>query len=119
MADIDVDYRSSSFPKAMFNGHLTASNSDVRAGGNLQLHDQRWEGLNGWWREVFGLLGSGRKPPKEEAAQRTSLIICEASRSVWRWEVAQPAAWHILECSKRWSSMASTSTCWRVRALGR
>ena len=30
MADADVDYRSSTFPKALFNGHLTASNSDVR-----------------------------------------------------------------------------------------
>jgi len=74
MADVDVDYRSSSFPKAVFNGHLTASNSDVRAGDNLQRHDQRWEGLDGWWREVFGLLGSGSKPPKEEAVQRRSPI---------------------------------------------
>ncbi len=31
LADIDVDYRSSGFPKALVNGHLTASNSDVRA----------------------------------------------------------------------------------------
>ena len=74
MADIDVDYRSSGFPKAVFNGHLRAANSDVRAGNNLQRHDQRWEGLNGWWREVFGLLGSGLKQPKEEAAQRRSPI---------------------------------------------
>lgn len=29
-ADIDVDYRSSSFPAGLFNGHLTAANSDVR-----------------------------------------------------------------------------------------
>jgi hypothetical protein len=32
LADIDVDYRSSSFPVALFNGHLSGSNSDVRAG---------------------------------------------------------------------------------------
>jgi hypothetical protein len=74
IADIDVDYRASGFPKAVFNGHLKAANSDVRAGGNLQLHDQRWEGLNGWWREVFGQLGRGRKPPKEEADQGKSHI---------------------------------------------
>jgi hypothetical protein len=74
MADIDVDYRSSNFPQGLFNGHLTASNSDVRAGDNLQRHDDRWAGLNGWWREVFGLLGSGGKPPKEEASERLGHI---------------------------------------------
>ena len=31
-ADIDVDYRSSGFPTGLFNGHLTAANSDVRQG---------------------------------------------------------------------------------------
>jgi len=33
-ADIDVDYRSAKFPAALLHGHLTAANSDVRAGGN-------------------------------------------------------------------------------------
>ena len=33
-ADVDVDYRSSKSPQALFNGHLTAANSDVRAGDN-------------------------------------------------------------------------------------
>jgi hypothetical protein len=56
-ADIDVDYRSSSFPKGLFNGHLTAANSDVRAGNNMQVHDQRWQGLTDWWRSFFGLPG--------------------------------------------------------------
>ena len=66
MADIDVDYRSSKFPQALVNGHLTASNSDVRAGDNLDRHDGRWQGLSGWWREVFGFaLGRGGKPKKE------------------------------------------------------
>ena len=37
-ADIDVDYRSSSFPVALFNGHLSATNSDVRAGDNVDRH---------------------------------------------------------------------------------
>jgi hypothetical protein len=69
LADIDVDYRSSSFPKGLVNGHLTASNSDVRAGNNLDRHDGRWSGLNGWWRNVFGQLGAGGAPPKENATQ--------------------------------------------------
>ena len=69
LADIDVDYRSSSFPKALVNGHLSASNSDVRAGNNLDRHDGRWTGLNGWWRNVFGQLGTGGTPPKENATQ--------------------------------------------------
>jgi len=74
LADIDVDYRSSSFPKGLVNGHLTASNSDVRAGNNLDRHDGRWSGLNGWWRNVFGQLGAGATPPKENASQRIGQI---------------------------------------------
>ncbi len=54
-ADIDVDYRSSKFPGALVNGHLSASNSDVRAGNNTQRHLQRWEGLTDWWKNLFGL----------------------------------------------------------------
>ena len=54
-ADIDVDYRSSSIPQGLFNGHLTAANSDVRAGNNTQVHLQRWQGLADWWRSLFGL----------------------------------------------------------------
>ena len=38
LADVDVDYRSSSFPVMLFNGHLSASNSDVRAGDNAERH---------------------------------------------------------------------------------
>jgi hypothetical protein len=57
-ADIDVDYRSSKFPLALINGHLTAANSDVRAGNNTQRHNQRWEGLADWWRNLFGLPDS-------------------------------------------------------------
>ena len=54
-ADVDVDYRSSSFPLAMFNGHLTASNSDVRAGSNYDRHTQQWSGFQNWWRNFFGV----------------------------------------------------------------
>ena len=74
LSDVDVDYRSSGFPKALVNGHLSASNSDVRAGNNLDRHDRRWSGLNGWWRDVFGQLGSGGKPPKENATARLGNI---------------------------------------------
>lgn len=54
-ADIDVDYRSSSFPAGLVNGHLTASNSDVRAGKNDEKHNQQWAGLTSWWRSLLGL----------------------------------------------------------------
>jgi hypothetical protein len=75
MSDIDVDYRSSTFPKALFDGHLTAGNSDVRAGGNLDTHDNRWAGLNGWWRQVFGFsLGSSAKSPKDATTGRAATI---------------------------------------------
>lgn len=54
-ADIDVDYRSASFPAALFNGHLSSANSDVRAGNNSDRHNGRWDGLVSWWRGFFGL----------------------------------------------------------------
>jgi hypothetical protein len=54
-ADIDVDYRSSSFPAMLFNGHLSAANSDVRAGDNADRHAQRWAGFESWWRGFFGV----------------------------------------------------------------
>ncbi len=56
-ADIDVDYRSSKAPQALFNGHLTSSNSDVRSGDNHDRHNGRWGGLTNWWREIFGGIG--------------------------------------------------------------
>jgi hypothetical protein len=75
MADVDVDYRSSSFPKAVFNGHLNASNSDVRAGNNLETHDGRWAGLNGWWRNLFGFsLAGSAEVPKEANTGRSRNI---------------------------------------------
>jgi hypothetical protein len=74
LSDVDVDYRSSGFPKALVNGHLSAANSDVRAGNNLARHDERWLGLNGWWRNVFGQLGSGGASPRETATERLGNI---------------------------------------------
>ena len=55
-ADIDVDYRSSRTPQSLFNGHLTAANSDVRAGDNPKLHNARWSGLIMWWQDRLGKL---------------------------------------------------------------
>ena len=52
-ADIDVDYRSPKFPQALVNGHLRASNSDVRAGDNGERHNRRWSGLSEWWKMLF------------------------------------------------------------------
>lgn len=74
-ADIDVDYRSSSGPQALVNGHLTSANSDVRAGKNYRSHVRRWQGLSDWWGSLFGLtrlippqeitaLHSGNNPPR-------------------------------------------------------
>ena len=54
-ADIDVDYRSSSLPASIFNGHLSAANSDVRVGSNYDRHSQRWSGLQSWWRSFLGV----------------------------------------------------------------
>ena len=60
-ADIDVDYRSSKMPGAMFNGHLTSANSDVRAGDNHDRHNNRWGGLVAWWQQVYGDLSRKEK----------------------------------------------------------
>ncbi len=71
-ADIDVDYRSSSFPVALFNGHLTASNSDVRAGSNFDRHSGRWTGLQSWWRGFFGVrLERGGDQTRAETLSKT------------------------------------------------
>ena len=56
-ADIDVDYRSSRTPQGLFNGHLTAANSDIRVRENTNLHRSRWGGLISWWQEAFGHVG--------------------------------------------------------------
>jgi hypothetical protein len=69
-ADVDVDYRSSSFPVALFNGHLTASNSDVRAGSNYDRHSGRWTGLQNWWRSFFGI--SLRGPDEVDKSDSTA-----------------------------------------------
>ena len=70
LADVDVDYRSSSFPVMLFNGHLSAANSDVRAGNNDKRHAARWSGLQNWWRSFFG-VGLSRDP---DAPETTSML---------------------------------------------
>jgi hypothetical protein len=66
LADIDVDYRSPSFPVSLFNGHLSAANSDVRAGNNAERHAGRWNGFQNWWRGFFG-AGLDRPPEGKDA----------------------------------------------------
>ena len=56
-ADVDVDYRKSGFPTGLFNGHLTAANSDVRAGSNFDLPPHPLD----WLRELVAWL-HGRAP---------------------------------------------------------
>jgi len=70
-ADIDVDYRSSKAPQAMWNGHLTSANSDVRAGKNYDLHTNRWAGMVNWWQRVFGDL------PDQEDETEVDLLAKE------------------------------------------
>ena len=71
-ADIDVDYRASSFPAALFNGHLTSANSDVRAGNNYDRHINRWTGFQKWWGGLFGVRQDRRQSP--DAASRPVAI---------------------------------------------
>ena len=73
-ADIDVDYRSSDFPEFVFNGHLSAANSDVRADDNLERHEGRWSGLAGWWRDLFGFLAPAGESPADESPADASAI---------------------------------------------
>lgn len=76
-ANIDVDYRSSKFPVAMFNGHLASANSDVRAGNNADRHVTRWTGLQDWWRAFFGFRGPS---PTATAAEDRSLLLPRTPR---------------------------------------
>jgi hypothetical protein len=71
-ADVDVDYRSSSFPAMLFNGHLNAANSDVRAGNNDERHAARWSGFQNWWRGFFG-VGLAKNPDTPDTAAPLAL----------------------------------------------
>ena len=87
LADIDVDYRSSKIPAALFNGHLTAANSDVRARGNDQRHINHWAGLENWWSNVLGLRFSRTNDrPKIEGqaiAEVPRLKTSKASEAIY------------------------------------
>ena len=76
-ADVDVDYRASFFPVALFNGHLTASNSDVRAGNNYDKHLNRWTGFQNWWQGFFGVR---LEQPADDADGRAAEPVGRASR---------------------------------------
>jgi len=56
----------------LFNGHLSASNSDVRAGTNDERHQARWSGLQSWWRGFFG-VGLSRSPDAVETPSALAL----------------------------------------------
>ncbi len=71
-ADIDVDYRASSFPTSLFNGHLTSANSDVRAGNNYDRHVSRWTGFQKWWGGFFGTRQTRAEAPGASARRRHS-----------------------------------------------
>ena len=75
-ADIDVDYRSPTFPVGLFNGHLTSSNSDVRAGNNYDRHLDKWTGFQNWWRSFFGV----RQENAPEAAASSAMALPKTPR---------------------------------------
>lgn len=78
-ADIDVDYRSSGIPQVLWDGHLSVGNSDVRAGDNYQRHVGRWDGMQNWWRNIFGVFtpksedGTAPGPPEPDSNLLTSV----------------------------------------------
>lgn len=100
-ADIDVDYKSSGFPTALFNGHLSSANSDVRATGNYPTHLRRWPGLIDWWDEVvpdidLEVKRSRSSIPMElvkashpELAPESLIVASEAAKFFETWLVAK------------------------------
>jgi len=70
-ADVDVDYRTSIFPVSLFNGHLSAANSDVRAGDNAERHAAQWAGFQNWWRSFFGV----RQERAPDAVDTTTAFV--------------------------------------------
>lgn len=91
-ADVDVDYRSSGGPQALINGHLTAANSDIRAGNNYLRHTGRWHGLRQWWHGLFGLapaipkrdlaaLSSGYRKPAVGDSQPVQAAVLDFYKS--------------------------------------
>jgi hypothetical protein len=81
-ADIDVDYRSSKFPMALMNGHLSSSNSDVRAGNNDERHNEHWTGLSSWWRGFLGLPLIETRPDADSWPYREPAIKSSAKPEI-------------------------------------
>ena len=71
--DIDVDYLSSKFPSALWNGHLTSANSDVRARDNQGRHDRKWGDFFAWWKALFGKLSPGGQTTETELWRETEV----------------------------------------------
>lgn len=100
-ADIDIDYKSSGFPAALFNGHLSAANSDVRATGNYPTHLRRWPGLIDWWDDVVpdatlelvrprsSVPNALVKADHSEFAPESSIVSAEAARFFKTWLIAK------------------------------
>lgn len=101
-ADIDVDYRSARFPVGLFNGHLTAANSDVRSGNNYDRHTNKWAGFQNWWRNVFGVRvdsapaaeddGRGIFPSVPRAGDKNIEVMVEDFLKAWLVDGDIPAA---------------------------
>jgi hypothetical protein len=84
-ADIDVDYRSSSKTRALFNGHLTSGNSDVRAGSNYSTHTRRWTDLPNWWQAILAsMFGGDTDKADVDAKNETDGPIVPPVRPDWR-----------------------------------
>jgi hypothetical protein len=73
------------FPVSLFNGHLSAANSDVRAGDNAERHAGRWAGLQKWWSGFFG-VSLARSPAAERVARsRCRRRLAPATRASTSW----------------------------------
>ena len=77
-ADIDVDYRDSSFPAGLVSGHLTTANSDVRSGTNWVVHNKRWTGFQNWW---LSFLGVRQEPAQGALASSSPLALPTVPRA--------------------------------------
>jgi hypothetical protein len=108
LADIDVDYRSSSFPVGLFNGHLSAANSDVRAGDNAERHAGRWSGFQNWWRSFFGVGLERALTPR----MRFPRLLCRRYRARAR---RISMRWCLTSCGRGWWK----ATWWRQWAMCR
>jgi hypothetical protein len=104
-ADIDVDYRSRNIPAAMWNGHLSSANSDVRAGDNYKRHNTRWAGLINWWSAMLGKM-------PEEGEQQADMLAKEPPEPATPLPPNRPPGAQIAEV---WEATQEMLTDWLVR----